>query len=284
MGGESPPKQKETMFKKLLLLLCIIFVSCDAKRYINLHCLIKPLHLEKRINAVYISHPMIKYGHEKEISANWSGYVLLRYLNEFTPESIRTVWGTWTIPLLQATEKDSFCSIWMGMDGYDSKTMEQIGTAHSYKNGKQENFVWFQLYPDTPYEILDFPIEVGDSISGSIVTARMNGFDMRIFNNTKKCYTKVPMDCTQSFNAKRSSAQWVVEPLTINSHPQPLANFGTIKFTECTATVGGYYGSINENSMGYHSIAMLTNRSLLNNMPSVLSDDGKSFSIQWKKE
>src|SRR4051794_21275294 len=58
-------------------------------------------------------------------SSNWSGYAVTG-----TPGSITDVKGSWIVPGIQGAcgTTDSYSSFWIGIDGYSSNTVEQIGT------------------------------------------------------------------------------------------------------------------------------------------------------------
>ncbi len=59
------------------------------------------------------------------------------------------------------------------------------------------------------------------------------------------------------YNSTMLSAEWIVERPTINRVQYPLANFGNLTFTDCSATVEGRTGGIT----GFpHSIVYLRGR------------------------
>ncbi len=63
---------------------------------------------------------------------------------------------------------DTYCATWVGIDGYNNSTVEQIGTEQDVINGSQKNFAWFSLFPASTQEIEGFPVNVGDVIEGSV--------------------------------------------------------------------------------------------------------------------
>src|SRR5262245_16449591 len=58
-------------------------------------------------------------------STNWSGYAVTG-----APGSITRVKGSWTVPAVQGpcTAQFQASSFWVGIDGFMSNTVEQIGT------------------------------------------------------------------------------------------------------------------------------------------------------------
>lgn len=267
------------MLKKLLFLL-IVTSSSLSREYLDLNCPIRPMDIDYIKPAVYLSKPCI--GSCKSFnSSNWAGMMIFKNLENPLRDQVRTIWGTWDVPKLKPMPIDAYCSIWVGIDGWLNNFIEQIGTSHNWIDGKQHNFAWFSVYPNPPYEIVDFPISEGDSISASVVYTRNGVYELQIFNNTKFVFTTCPYECTQSYGL-RSSGQWVVESFIVQGQPKPLANFGTINFKECEATLGGYYGSITDEAWAYRKMDLAEQSFHLKGTTSKVSDDGKSFSVEWK--
>jgi hypothetical protein len=61
----------------------------------------------------------------------------------------------------------------------------------------------------------------------------------------------------------------------------PLADFGTVTFTDCSATINGITGPISD--FNWDAITMLTTSgAAVRAVPSGLSGDGSGFSVTWK--
>ena len=77
-------------------------------------------------------------------SANWSGY------DDSTDGPFTSVTATWTQPPVRragATFTDA--AFWVGLDGDNSDTVEQIGT-EGYSEGVVGYDAWYEMYPNAP--------------------------------------------------------------------------------------------------------------------------------------
>lgn len=275
----------KTKFFKLhisLLLVCSFAIAQAAVQsvegYTQIECSCKPLSKSSK-KKITRPHLPIKEG----TSSNWSGYVSATSLTKPASNAVTEALGTWVVPALSKASHTTYSSIWVGIDGYNSNTIEQIGTEHDWVNGKQQNYAWFEMYPAYPYEITGFPVNVGDSISGLVQYVGKNTFTLSIYNNTKKVYFIVPASYTKSTVAKRSSAEWIVEAPYENG-VLPLSHFGTVNFTNCVATINGVTGPINDHLWQYDALTMALNNSTLKAVPSKLSPNGENFSVTWYHE
>ena len=63
------------------------------------------------------------------ISPNWSGYVAATNLTSPQPNSVTEVVGSWIVPAVTGPAgANTDSSVWVGIDGYGSGTVEQVGT------------------------------------------------------------------------------------------------------------------------------------------------------------
>lgn len=219
-------------------------------------------------------------------SLNWSGYAALTSLKKPKTGSVSQVYGSWTAPSLLGTPGTSYAAIWCGIDGYVSQTVEQIGSLHIWNNGFQHDFAWFELFPRGLYEIVGFPVNPGDVLASQVSFVRKNTFQLIIINYTQSVYFIVPEFYTKIKNAKRSSAEWIIEAPSSLSQVLPLANFGTVIFTDCKATIKSVTGSIDNCHWEHDPITMATATTPRINkaVPSILFNEGSSFAIDWFHE
>ena len=221
---------------------------------------------------------------EQGTSLNWSGYAVAS-----TQNTVTSVIGTWTVPTLKATPDNSYTALWVGIDGYTSSTVEQIGTAHNWIHGQnnqqfQQNYAWFEMYPGGAYSF-NFPVSPGDSITCSVNYISGTTFQLQITNNTKRVYAIIPTSYTKLAGAKRSSAEWIAEAPTGINGVVPLSNFNTVTFSNCGATISGKTGPINNSRYWQGTpITMMTNTSVVKAIPSSLNSAGNGFSDIWKHE
>lgn len=265
----------------LLLILCWHSVGLALpamEDFTHIECTLNPIAQSTEDKITY-PHLPIKDG----TSLNWSGYAAATSLSHPIVHIVNEVYGTWTVPQLSAASHTTYCSIWVGIDGYNSGTVEQIGTGHDWVNGRQQNYAWFEMYPQYPYEIVGFPVNVGDSISGLVQYICANTFLMIIYNNTQRVYTIIPTSYTQSTQALRSSAEWIVEAPYENG-VLPLSHFGTVFFSNCIAKFNGVIGPINFHSWANDALNMALSNGTPKAIPTRLSSNGQNFSVTWHHE
>ncbi len=266
------------------LLSVVTWLGCPVYThklgYKRLDCKIVPSPNRKH----HHPHPHIKNHLKNQAdSTNWSGYVSALKLNSQKKGLVSAVSGTWKVPnVVKSSGNDTYCAIWIGIDGFNSDTVEQIGTSHDFEYGKQQNYAWYEMYPNYPGIIEGFPVNVGDFITASVQAKPKGKFVLQLDNNTQKVYTTIPSEKTKSRAADLSCAEWVVEA-PFSGGVLHLSNFGQVDFSNCQATINGITGAINGNAWKNESIAMEDPKSV-KALPAPLSADGKSFSVQWKHE
>jgi Peptidase A4 family len=227
------------------------------------------------------THPHIPV--QEGTSQNWSGYAA--FVNPSHPQSnvVNAVYGSWTVPTLSSATHNTWCSLWVGIDGYSSSTVEQLGTEHDWYNGQQLNYAWFEMYPNYSYEIVGFPANPGDVISASVVYQGNNVFVLTISNLTRRVSTTIPTSYTKSKIAKRSSAEWVLEA-PYSGGILPLSHFNVVNFGNCTATINNIHGPINDHFWSDDQLVMVTASGAVKALPSALSSNGQNFSVAWRHE
>jgi len=177
---------------------------------------------------------------------------------ESVPGTVTYAAGDWTVP--RATSGfGSSCfdrgntwfdaSEWVGIDGFSSPTVEQIGTAVDCYYGQAQYYAWYELFPSQPSE-LTIPVTVspGDLIKASVtctgtapasVTCSASLTDVANGQSFTSPATAVP-------GAYLQSAEWIEE----NSYYAPgisylaLTQTSPILFTGAMATIGGVTKSL----------------------------------------
>lgn len=204
---------------------------------------------------------------------NWSGYASYSDSTQFT-----NVQGGWTQPTATCAKKQStYASFWVGIDGYNSSTVEQIGTDADCSRGTAVYYAWYEMYPAPPINLSTqtFPVSPGDAISASVdeTTGKLT------ISNTTRNWT---YSTTQDFAGfDLSSAEWVAEAPSLCSpggcHIAPLTNFGTVTFTGASANGRAIdYGGWSNDPM-----TMVTNNGrTVKAQPSSLTN-GRSFTVTW---
>ena len=222
--------------------------------------------------------------HGTTSSTNWAGYAVTGAKGSFTEVS-----GSWIEPTIQGKcpSKAQFSSFWVGIDGFNSNSVEQTGTDSDCHKGSPSYYAWYEFYPNPSHRISTVTVHAGDTISA----------DVKYASGT---FTLVLTDVTtgKSFStsaaissASRSSAEWIAEAPSSFSGVLPLANFGTAQFgfdyTNVSNTssavqsgtahlLGNFSSATSITMIGSHN-ALLTKATT-----SAISSDNTSFTCVWK--
>jgi len=178
---------------------------------------------------------------------------------------------------------NQYASFWVGIDGYSSNTVEQIGTDSDCQNGKPVYYAWYEFYPHWAYTINNFGINPGDTIFAEVSVTR-GTFTVTITNQTQN--NKTFSTSQKMNNADRSSAEWIAEA-PWNGGVLPLTNFGTVPFgSTFTGVTGTSYATINGitgniGSFPNNAVAITMNTKDGATKASTSDFDGSSFKINW---
>jgi hypothetical protein len=267
---------------KYLFILLTFFAHIDIssalpkqQEFQHIECRLEPV---VRLSRQHGTHPRIPT--RQGASTNWSGYIAATSLAQPALGSVSRVAGQWTVPTVTPGNGNTYCAIWVGIDGYTSGSVEQIGTEHDWINNQQYNYAWFEMYPQNSFQIIGFPVNNGDVISASVQYIGNNVFQLSLYNHTKLVATTIPTIYTTTANAARSSAEWIIEAPYLNTI-LPLSHFGKIVLNNCNATIKGVTDAINSLNWAHEGLIMETPTGVEKAAVSPLSCDGKSFSVQW---
>jgi hypothetical protein len=221
----------------------------------------------------------------QETSTNWSGYAI-----DGTNGSVTGVKGSWIVPAVAcASGENSYSSFWVGIDGFNSNTVEQIGTDSDCENGQPVYYIWYEFYPHPSYTVNNIAVRPNDIISAEVAYAGTKGgqFTVTLTNvTTNKTFSTT----TKASSAKLSSAEWIVEA-PWSAGILPLANFGTASFGANHTNVAGT--CTYKNAAGVSSpigpfskanvveMTMTTSSGVVKAQPADLSKDGTSFTEAW---
>jgi len=207
-------------------------------------------------------------------SSNWSGYAA--YNTTFTD-----VKGSWVQPAATCnTSGAKYASFWVGLDGYKSNSVEQLGTDSDCRSTNNPvYYAWWEMYPNPSNQISGFAVHPGDSMSAEV--SRIGTlYTLSLKNNT----TGQSFSTTQASTAANSSAEWVAEApsqcIVVVCRVLPLANYGTMRFTGASATSGSAkpISGYTNDSITMTNMTGTTVRATV----SALSPDGTSFSDTWR--
>jgi hypothetical protein len=155
-------------------------------------------------------------------STNWSGYAVTGSNGAFSSVS-----SSWTEPTATCSGRsDQYAAFWVGLDGYNSDSVEQTGSDSDCDGRTPDYYGWYEMYPADPVYFSN-PVEPGDAMSASVT-----------FSGTET-YTLVLTDSTQGWTQTiteneaglaNSSAEVITEAPSSEDGPLPLADFGTVNY------------------------------------------------------
>ena len=230
-------------------------------------------------------------------SANWGGYA-------DTNDTYGSVASSWVEPTVKCSSggggltgllggtglggllggPTTASAFWVGLDGYSSTSVEQLGTDSDCVSGKPSYYAWYEMYPK-PSVPLASPdvVSPGDHMTAMVASnAAGTSFVLMI----KDATANWTFSTTQSGSGfARSSAEVIAEaPSSCNvlfCGEVPLADFGRVDYTGSSLIdTAGRRGSLS--AFDANEITMVKNGTTLAT-PSSLSADGTSFSMTWDK-
>lgn len=175
----------------------------------------------------------------------WSGYMVASDVKidvQNRSSAVSSVSGSWVVPAVNPSENNTFSGIWVGIGGYGEETLIQAGTEQEYVNDKAVYYAWYELFPNYLIHIPSIHVKPNDTITASIslINENTNTWTITIKDVTRNEQFKK----TFIYNSSRLSAEWVVERPKVNGTVSTLANFESVTFTECIATLDGVTGAI----------------------------------------
>jgi hypothetical protein len=198
-------------------------------------------------------------------STNWSGYAA-------TASTYTSVASSWTEPTGHCSSSpNSFSSFWVGLDGFNSGSVEQTGTDVDCSGTTPRYYAWYEMFPAFPVNYSN-TVRPGDHLSASVTYLGSNRFSLFISDSTQGWSHTT----TKSLSgAARSSAEVIAEAPSSSSGVLPLADFGTVSLSGSTAN-----GSAIGNDSGITQITMVNNSGQDKDSCSGLSG-GENFSCTW---
>ena len=205
-----------------------------------------------------------------QVSTNWAGYAAITgastraFAKHFTTAS-----GSWVQPSATCIPgQPSFSAFWVGLGGYrqSSQSLEQVGTeADCSAAGVISYYAWYEYVPDGPHTIRAIPVSPGDAITAT-VHVRGEHATVSVTDTT----TGATFAHTKSMRSPRpavGAAEWIAEAPSNcnrgNCMPLTLTDFGSVSFTNATATAvgvnGAHTGVIDDPAWTYDAINLQAN-------------------------
>jgi peptidase A4-like protein len=234
--------------------------------------------------------PMIKAasapGHSQAttISENWSGYAATAGKKQFT-----YVHSSWVVPAVTCPGvANQWASEWVGLDGYNTPTVEQDGTdghCGGPGNTTPKYEAWYELYPAGSVNV--FAVHAGDIIDASVSYA--NGqFTLTVSDLSTGKTSSTTAACA---DCARASAEWIVERPALcnnaltNCFLTELADFGTTTMSGDEAQVAG--GKVKgvagfTNNFPIDMVDPVSGGGFIS-LDTVSALNGKSFTVTWDR-
>jgi hypothetical protein len=163
----------------------------------------------------------------QEESTNWSGYAA-----NGGDGSFNSVSASWTQPAATCDDGgDEYAAFWVGLDGYNSDSVEQTGTDSDCSGGSPDYYGWYEMYPADPVYFTN-PVQPGDSISASVTFTGSDTYTLVLTDSTED-WTQTETE--HESGLANSSAEVITEAPSSEFGPLPLADFGTINYSGSTA-------------------------------------------------
>jgi hypothetical protein len=218
-------------------------------------------------------------GNNTMTSTNWSGYAV-EAASQFT-EAV----GSWIQPASAcASGGRTYGSFWVGVDGYATNSVEQLGTdSDCLSRGHPSYYAWWEMYPAASVQLSTskYPVAAGDTLRASV---SRTGASYTLSLVSSRGWT---FSTTQTASDANASAEWVAESPEICSWWSctlaNLTNFGTMGFSSAQAATGSVAQPISTFTAdgGPHEITMTTTSGTTRAQPGALTSGGTGFSDTW---
>lgn len=187
-------------------------------------------------------------------SGNWSGYAIDASHSGY---AFTSIYATWVMPALTPIP-DTDSSFWIGFDGYGNSTVEQCGIQALVDHlGQVKYQPWYEFYPQYQQNIYSFDVNAGDVISALITYSVSDTTYNIVMQNLTASNNSLPYSYSNSFVTNvgtRTSVEWIAEAPNGGTGVQPLADYGTMSFSNCMANLTGVDQPLNQFS--YVSLTM----------------------------
>jgi len=154
-------------------------------------------------------------------STNWSGYAVHsgRY---------RNVSATWIEPTAKCTlpKAKQYAAFWVGLDGYSSSSVEQLGTDSDCSGHTPHYYGWYEMFPAAPVFFKTL-VKPGNEMSASVTFSGSDTYTL-VLRNVSRGWTHTIVK--HETGLARSSAEFITEAPSSTSGVLPLADFGTVTF------------------------------------------------------
>jgi hypothetical protein len=198
-------------------------------------------------------------------STNWSGYAA-------TGRTFTSVSASWTEPTGTCSGSAKYSSFWVGLDGYNSSTVEQTGSEVDCSGRTPEYYSWYEMYPAYPVNFSN-TVRPGDHFTGSVTFNGGSSYTLKLSDTTRGWSHTINASLSGAAN---SSAEVIAEApcCTARGGILPLAHFSPVTFTNASAN-GSAIGTFSP-----AQITMVNNSGQAKDSVSSLTGNNR-FTVTW---
>jgi len=213
-------------------------------------------------------------------SFNWSGYAdgsKTTKAGTFTRVS-----GSWTTPSVKCGAEDQLTTEWVGLDGWISSSLEQLGTMSWCYRGVAVYFTWWEMFPTGKGLIrVGNTLKPGDKITASVTRSGTN-YTLKLTDATTPANSFTAKQTCPATTCTDTSAEWIAERPAFGIGIAPLAHYNAFKLTNGKQTSGGKAGTIGSFAT-VNEVTMIDATQAYNlNDVSSLTSKNSSFSTTWQ--
>ena len=213
-------------------------------------------------------------------STNWAGYAVAR------PGAVfRYVQATFFVPYVDCVgTPNAYSSHWVGLDGLNSRTVEQLGVEAGCSGTSPQYYAWYEMYPGN--EASAFFVKPGNSIVASVYyNKHTKMFLLTLLDTTTGQHFSHSLECTAT-SCTRASAQIISEsPADGSGQALPLADYRASSFSGISVTDSlGHRGTLSSSRWNtYEIIQINSSANTVAAQPTSLYR-GTAFNDYWFRE
>ena len=202
--------------------------------------------------------------------------------------------GTWVVPSVTG-QPGADSATFVAIDGFQSgsQSVEQAGTVQMVNSSGYPAYAAFTQMLPSPPQILpsqNYPVQPGDTITSEVLYIGGGKFNLSLSDQSSPGNVRWVYNTNQSLpNGQvpaRSSAEWVEEQAfnTATQQEYPLANFGSVTFSNIQTTISGGTQPINIgniNDLGNQAYSTYISGSGAVALPSALNSNNNGFTVNF---
>ena len=159
-------------------------------------------------------------------STNWAGYAATN-----PSRSFRSVTATFFVPYVNcAATPGTFSAHWVGLDGFDTSTVEQTGVLAACLGSSPSYAAWYEMFPRFPV-YPHITVRPGDAIVVSVGYRKSsNRFVLSLADTSNGRHFSRSLACPGGSTCHRASAEIISEAPGSDGGILPLTDFRALSF------------------------------------------------------